>query len=541
MRILPAGDAALLVEMADLPRTLALYRALREQPVNGVCELVPAARTLLVHYAPWRTRAPALAQALRARAEALAQQPDEDAPPGRLVEIPVHYDGEDLAEAAALLGLSVSELVERHAGSVWQAAFAGFAPGFVYLSGGDAVFTQVPRRKAPRTKVPAGSVAIAGDFSAVYPAASPGGWQLIGQTDVAMWDLARAEPAYVQPGFRVRFVDAGARSVAVTAPVPVVSKQNVATTPGSQALPAIAIMSPGLQTLVQDAGRHGLSGLGISPSGALDGAAMRAANRLVGNPAATPVLENLLGGLRLRCHGRAVLAVTGAPMDITLYAADGRAWPVASHAPIALDDGDELALAAPASGVRCYLAVRGGWQVAPVLGSCSRDTLAQVGPAALAAGDRIAVGSALAPGELCAVQTDALPVPALPRTGDEVWLDVIPGPRTDWFTPEALALLARQPWRVTPQSNRVGMRLHGAMPLARSRHDELPSEGTATGAIQVPASGQPVLFLADHPLTGGYPVIAVVARHHLDLAAQIPVGCSVRFRVVAPFSEQVLP
>ncbi|MGB7421592.1 MAG: biotin-dependent carboxyltransferase family protein, partial [Comamonas sp.] len=176
-----------------------------------------------------------------------------------------------------------------------------------------------------------------------------------------------------------------------------------------------------------------------------------------------------------------------------------------------------------------------------VLGSCSRDTLAQVGPAALAAGDRIAVGSAVPPSDLRAVQMEPGAVPALPRTGDEVWLDVIPGPRTDWFTPEALALLASQPWRVTPQSNRVGMRLHGAMPLARSRHDELPSEGTATGAIQVPASGQPVLFLADHPLTGGYPVIAVVARHHLDLAAQIPVGCSVRFRVVAPFSEQVLP
>jgi len=118
-----------------------------------------------------------------------------------------------------------------------------------------------------------------------------------------------------------------------------------------------------------------------------------------------------------------------------------------------------------------------------------------------------------------------------------VLLDVLAGPRTDWFTPEALALLQSQPWRVTPQSNRIGMRLQGAQALARRRHDELPSEGTVTGAIQVPAGGQSVLFLADHPLTGGYPVIAVVASHHLALAAQIPVGCQVRFRVVAPFEE----
>ena len=109
------------------------------------------------------------------------------------------------------------------------------------------------------------------------------------------------------------------------------------------------------------------------------------------------------------------------------------------------------------------------------------------------------------------------------------------GPRTDWFTPEAVALLAAQPWRVTPQQDRVGMRLLGEQPLARAQTQELPSEGTVTGAIQVPASGQPVLFLADHPLTGGYPVIACVAPHHLDLAGQIPVGARIRFRPLSAF------
>jgi len=120
-----------------------------------------------------------------------------------------------------------------------------------------------------------------------------------------------------------------------------------------------------------------------------------------------------------------------------------------------------------------------------------------------------------------------------------VTLDVVLGPRTDWFTAQALQTLTGQTWRVTPQSNRIGMRLEGAQPLERRNPAELPSEGTVVGAIQVPISGQPVLFLADHPLTGGYPVIASLASYHLDLAAQIPVDCRIQFRVVAPFFEEV--
>jgi biotin-dependent carboxylase-like uncharacterized protein len=416
---------------------------------------------------------------------------------------------------------------ERHAGQPWQAAFAGFAPGFVYLAGGHPSFRAIPRRPTPRTRLPAGSVALAGDFSAVYPAASPGGWQLIGVTDLPMWDLRRAEPAYVQPGFQVQFTDAAASGRHISLPPITESASNRPPAPVQRAPAAIEFESIGLQTLVQDAGRHGMAGLGISPSGALDQPAMRQANRLVGNPVHAPVLENLLGGLRLRCHGHATLAVTGAAVPLTLHSADGRQWPLPSHAVVALDDGDVLAVGAPTAGVRCYVAVRGGWQVAPVLGSCATDTLAHVGPPALQAGQRIAIG-ALPPQALRATQPAEVAPVNLPRPGDEVTLDVLAGPRTDWFASDALALLEQQTF---------GLRLHGAQPLARARHDELPSEGTVTGAIQVPAGGQPVLFLADHPLTGGYPVIAAVARHHLPLAAQLPVGCRLRFRLVAPFAD----
>ena len=153
------------------------------------------------------------------------------------------------------------------------------------------------------------------------------------------------------------------------------------------------------------------------------------------------------------------------------------------------------------------------------------------------AGQRVVVGQALPAQQLRAVEPGAGARPTLPRAGETVTLDVVLGPRTDWFTAQALQTLTGQTWRVTPQSNRIGMRLEGAQPLERRNTAELPSEGTVVGAIQVPISGQPVLFLADHPLTGGYPVIGCVAPYHLDRAGQIPVGAWLRFNPIQPFAE----
>ena len=537
MRFLPASDKALLLELDDLSQTMALFRHVTAQQLPGVQELVPAARTLLVHFEPAIMSPMRLVQVRRGLAQELHHMPQGVTQgPGRLVDIPVHYNGEDLPDVAELLGISVAQVIERHTGQPYDGAFAGFAPGFVYLSGG-ANF-QVPRRESPRTKVPAGSVALGGNFSAVYPSASPGGWQLLGTTDVPMWDLQRAEPAYVQPGFRVQFTDRARKAMQVHLPAVVKIQKKQPQTLTDKAQAAIEFVSVGLQTLVQDGGRRGMAGLGISSSGALDAAAMHQANRLVGNPPNTAVLENVLGQVRMRSHGATTVAVTGAQTPLSLHSTHGAVWPVDSHAPIALNDGDVLQLHAPEAGVRSYIAVRGGWQVEPVLGSCATDTLAHIGPQPLQVGQFVAVGNALPAEQLQAVEPAVKSHLNLPRTGDLVVLDVVLGPRTDWFTAAALDNFSTQEWSVTPQSNRVGIRMAGAQPLERARHDELPSEGTVAGAIQVPINGQPVLFLADHPLTGGYPVIGAVASYHLGLAAQIPVGCRVRFKVVAPFMER---
>ncbi|KQP18347.1 urea amidolyase family protein [Pseudorhodoferax sp. Leaf267] len=522
MRFLPVNLDALLVELDDLPQTLALLASLQAEPIAGVDELVPAARTILVRYRPHTVARAALVRAIAARRL--------DGPVERnatLVEIPVHYDGEDLDEVAGLLGATREQVIGWHSGSDYTVAFVGFAPGFAYLSGGDPRL-DVPRRATPRTRVPAGAVALAGRFSAVYPQDSPGGWQLIGVTDEPMWDLAREVPALLQPGARVRFVDAGARRPR-RSPAPAQAE------PAAITGPALQVLQPGPQSLLQDLGRAGQAGQGVSASGAMDRGALRAANRLVGNAVDAACIEAALGGLQLRSRGEHVVAVTGAAGPLTLTSADGRSWPVPRHAPLALADGDVLLLGAPQAGLRSYVAVRGGFDVPPVLASRSTDMLARLGPPPLAAGTVLPVGPAV--GVVGMPDTAPASLPTLDAT---VTLDVVLGPRTDWCTPEAVALLATQDWTVTTQSNRVGLRLAGERPITRANTAELPSEGVVRGAIQVPPSGQPVLFLADHPLTGGYPVVGAVAPHHLDLAGQIPLGARIRFHPIRSF-EVIAP
>ncbi len=198
MRVLPCGDRALLVEVDDLDAVLGLDAALRAEPLPEVAEVVPAARTLLLRLEPGAD--PAAVRAAVGRVESAAG----DRAAGGLVEVPVVYDGEDLDEVGRLTGLGATGVVEAHTAAEWVVAFCGFAPGFGYLTGSDPRL-HVPRRSTPRTRVPAGSVALAGEYAGVYPRASPGGWQLLGRTDLEVWRLDRDPPALLQPGVRVRF------------------------------------------------------------------------------------------------------------------------------------------------------------------------------------------------------------------------------------------------------------------------------------------------------------------------------------------------
>lgn len=529
MRFLPVSLTAFLVELADLDETLALYTSLNATPIDSIEEMVPAARTLVIRFRPELATAASLAGEIASR-DLSARAAASD----RLVEIPVRYDGEDLEEVSRLTGLSVDEVIQRHTESEFTVAFCGFAPGFGYLIGGDPLL-HVPRRQTPRTRIPAGAVALAGAFSGVYPQASPGGWQIIGVTPLKMWDTMREPPALLQPGTRVRFYDLAKRPLTATP-----AWREAATMveePAGEGDPAtrLTVLAAPMPALFQDLGRIGQTGQGVSASGALDQASLKAANRAVGNAAATACLEITLGGFSFESSGRATIALAGAPCPVSVRDRSGRSFEAAICQPIPLEAGDVVTLGRPPKGMRSYLAVRGGFEVKPVLGSAATDTLAVVGPPPVSAGAVLTLREPVAPME--SVSLDELPFAKLPAAGDTVTLDIVMGPRTDWFTDAALDQLCNQDWLVTPQSNRVGIRLAGETPLERIDRTELPSEGTATGAIQVPHNGQPVLFLADHPLTGGYPVIGNVAEYHVGLAGQIPVNAKIRFRPITRFSE----
>ncbi|SFO27453.1 biotin-dependent carboxyltransferase family protein [Amycolatopsis rubida] len=281
---------------------------------------------------------------------------------------------------------------------------------------------------------------------------------------------------------------------------------------------ALEIVSPGSLALVEDLGRPGYAHLGVPPSGALDVAALRLGNRLVGNPEYAAGIETVLGGLTVRAAASCTAAVTGPPVAVSV---DGRE--TGSHTPIPLRSGQTLTIGRPATGLRCYLTASGGIAVPPVLGSRSADVLSGLGPSPLEAGARVPLGP------VTGVPSGADVVAASPAP-PRLAVPVLLGPRDDWFADAGASLNAQ--WTVTAESNRVGVRLDGP-PLRRVSTvatSELPSEGVLTGAIQVPPNGLPLVFLADHPTTGGYPVVAVVRRESLGALAQARPGTLVRFQ-----------
>lgn len=278
----------------------------------------------------------------------------------------------------------------------------------------------------------------------------------------------------------------------------------------------LEVRATGPRALIQDAGRFGLMAIGVGRSGAADQAAFWLGNRLLGNPASSAAVEVIFGGLVAVAGCDLWVCVTGAPVPVAV-GSRGAAFGV----PVAVPAGAELRLGRPVRGVRSYLAVRGGLDVPPVLGSCSTDTLSGLGPAPLAPGDVLPVGERAGRWP----EGDVIPVHAV----EDGPLRVLPGPRTDWFADPSELTTAT--WTVSSDSDRIGVRLTGAVVrrTPERESDQLDSEPMVRGAIQVPPNGEPVLFLNDHPVTGGYPVVGVLAERDVDRAAQLAPGDRVRF------------
>lgn len=519
MRISEAGDSALLLELDEVinvsvnAQAIAIATELRRASLPGVRDVVSTYRTVAVHFDPLATDIDRVRDALTRAA---------GTPPaivsGRTIVIPVQYGGEmgpDLPEVASFAGISPDEVVARHTGVSYRVFMLGFLPGFAYMGIVDQTIA-MPRRESPRVRVPAGSVGIAGRQTGVYPRDSPGGWRLIGRTPVSMFNPHRAPAALVAPGDTVRFVRDRIPETAVTGRV---DAAQPALEHGGR---AITIVRPGLFTTIQDLGRFGHQVSGVPVSGPMDWQSHRIANALVGNEPGAALLEATLLGPEIRIESEAVIAIAGADLGARLDGSD-----VPLHRPIRCRPGAVLRFGERRSGARACVAFGGGIAVPPVLGSRATHTYSGLGGLngrPVAAGDRLPLGD-----ERAAGVSRALDVP-LRRTSGGARVRVLPGPQGDHFPPEALEVLLRSRFTVTPSSDRMGYRLAGAS-IPRVAGREMISDATFTGALQIPPSGDPILLMADRQTTGGYPQLATVITADLPLAGQLAPGDWIEFEV----------
>lgn len=514
-RVLAVGDAALTLELGDSvdpalnARVRAIDASLARDPFPGFREAVPTHRSLLVVYEPERTGFDEVRQVLERR----AREPALSAPRGRLHSIPVLYGGAD----CDVLGLTSDEVAEIHTGREYTAYMLGFMPGFAYL-GTLPDRLAAPRRKTPRVRVPAGAVGVAGGLTAVYPAATPGGWNLIGRAAVRLFDPRRDPPCLIQPGDRVRFVRARELPPLSGAPPPA--------PPAAAA--AVEVVDGGLLTTVQDLGRFGHRRHGVAWAGAMDAPALRAANLLVGNAAGAAALECAVAGPVLRFLTPLRLAVTGADLGPVLHREDLGPWPVPRGSAVLARPGNRLSFTGRRAGCRAYVALAGGIEVPVALGSRATDLGAGFGGLegrALRAGDRLAVGAAR--GEVARVA-----LPPLPDAGP-LTLRVVLGPQDDHMGAGSVARFLSGEYAVTAASDRVGYRLRGPR-LDHASSGEIASDGMVPGSVQVPPDGQPIVTMADGPTTGGYPKVATVVAADLPLLAQLlPGEGALRFTAVS--------
>ena len=511
-------------------QVLRISRAVEHAAIPGVGEAQPAYSSLCVHFDPAKVRASYVQEFVGSVMDRIW----EDAPDSsvgaisREVEIPTVYGGDegpDLEWSAQHLGISPSELVQRHASRSYRVFMIGFTPGFPYMGSLDESIA-LPRLPQPRAKVPPGSVGIGGSQTGVYPWETPGGWRLLGRTGLTLFSPWRDDPSLLHPGDTVRFVPVDRQSDAPP-------KQGRESAPGygRPAVRALEVEHPGFFTMVVDEGRFGYRKLGVPVSGAADLRSYRLANLLVGNARSEAALEMTLLGAKFRSKIDCVVAFTGASAPLHL---DGREVPMDS--PILIPAGSKLEIGSFRVGCRAYLAVAGGFDVPQVMGSRSTYVRGGFGGylgRSLKPGDALPVGPAPDAGRVLDASTELRNLGPLPAsiTGEldapSLTLRVVEGPEAE---PSLLQALCDHEYSVNPESDRMGLRLAGPqVPVGKG---DILSSPVVPGTIQVPSDGKPLLLLSDGQTTGGYKRIGVVLGEDLPLAGQLRPGSRVSFRHV---------
>jgi KipI family sensor histidine kinase inhibitor len=522
------GEDALLVGVRDPESARRLIRTVKAVALKGLVEVVGGLATVLLTFEPASNGLEAALPLLSPLVEQVLGDPGEE-----LVEasgtaplvIPAVFDGPDLVEVADMAGCTVEAVIEAVTNVEFNVAVVGFAPGFAYLAGLPEELRHIPRRARPRPMVAAGSVALANGFAAVYPTASPGGWQLIGRTDVALFTPWAPPFSRLAAGDRVRFSRvAGSVTAAPDAPGPpsrTAWPDVLETDPGATAV--FVVEEAGIRTVRQDAGRRGVAALGVPAASPADPYSFRLANELVGNAVDADTLEITARGPTLRCLTSTYVAVVGAAPDLRLDR-----QPVAAGHVLPVTAGQQLVVGAVRGGVRSYLAVAGGFVGPEFFGSCASDQLTKLGPGQIEPGEQL-WAAAMRPPLGDHLTQGALHV--LTRA-EPIFLRVVPGPHPECFAADTFASLAATRFTIEPESNRVGLRLlrdatTPALRLAPGSARHLDSQGMVTGAVQVPPDGEPVILLTDHATLGGYPVVAVVAAVDRGVLGQCAPGARV--------------
>ncbi len=528
VRVRPVADGSLLVEYPEASdeeanrAAVVLGAALRQEPPRGLLDAIVGARSLFCAFAPdvldYSELERRIAVDLGHRMEGAASASEVER---RAHRVPVLYGGEagpDLPELAEQAGVPAVELARLHAAAIYRVAFLGFAPGFAYMTGLPSGFG-APRRASPRPRVPAGSLAFAGGFTGVYPAEGPGGWNLLGLAAVRLFDPGAAVPALLAPGDEVHFeaqaAEDFARSLAsIPSPTPV---------PPASGDPVFRAETGGLATVVCGAPIPGRGAFGVPPSGAMDLRALAAGNFILGNAAGAAALEVTLAGPILEALEDCIVSLSGASCEAAI---DGRK--IRGGEPIAVPRGSRLVLGPVREGVRAYVCVAGGLEVPVAPGL----------PVRIRPGDLLfALGRAGGSGSPAGAGIGRRPFrSALHRVGGptgEAVVRIVLGPQEDCFTQEGVAALLGSSYRVSSTSDRRGVRLEGPRVLHSRGSADIPPEGTALGAIQVPADGQPIVLGPDRPVTGGYAKVATVIAADFPLIAQARPGSALRFRAVS--------
>lgn len=534
LRLVPCGDHAVLVYLGDTANPAVneqvhgLSRALKQTPHPAVVEITPASHCLMIEYDPLRIRLDQLEEMIHSALAGMDTQPFDP----RTVDVPVCYGGDfgpDLGSVAAHTGLSTAEVLRRHQEPRYRVYCLGFSPGFPYLGDLDPTL-HTPRLAEPRNRVPAGAVGIGGTQTGIYPAASPGGWQLIGRTPLRLFDPHREQPALVEPGNTVRFVPVSPERFAE------LEQANAA---AHAARPAymegragVRVLQPGLATTVQDLGRRGYQAYGVSVAGAADFWSLMVGNWLLGNRARTSALEITISGPEVEFTGVLAFCITGAPIPAELIPADGSpARQLDGWSTLLAGPGDRVRIGTASAGCRSYLCVAGGFDLPPVMGSLSEDLFGKVGPLGgpLKSGDWLPAGLPLhSPAD---VAGRTLPAEHIPEYTGAVTIRVVRGPQAEAFSAEGSAAFLGGDYTVSPHSDRQGLRLQGAQ-IAHAGPADILSEPIAAGSIQVPANGQPILLMANRQTTGGYTKIATAVYPDLAMAAQLRPGDKLRFAEV---------